>query len=356
MGNFLKPGYLRWDGTKYILDPSVEIVGPPGPQGVPGVQGALGPTGSAGVTGPAGATGQIGPTGPSGGGGGGNPALQGVVYVTNSTSPAQLSSTVQCASCDTFTGATTVYLPISPTPGLMVAVFDSDNDANTHNITVTTTAGNIPIEDPGNPGSYPSTVTLNVANISVLWIWDTSYGGEWQIVSVFPAISNAPSPDYSTLPGTTTNQYTGSGTVAEIIPSETQLNYGQSTRVDSFVGAIQTNNSSTFTTIASFDLAIDIAFKAVGDWSISIVGFDSGSSGTSIPVYRADLVFDTLYTGSVTVLFPSSPTPINVRSNGTVTGYNVQVIQSGTAILVQVQGTNTSHVHWSCIGQVQWVM
>lgn len=39
MGAFLIPGYLRWDGLKYVTDPNVEIIGPsgpPGPQGPPG--------------------------------------------------------------------------------------------------------------------------------------------------------------------------------------------------------------------------------------------------------------------------------------------------------------------------------
>lgn len=46
MAAILQPGYLRWDGTKYVLDQDVEIVGPAGiagptggsgPQGVPGI-------------------------------------------------------------------------------------------------------------------------------------------------------------------------------------------------------------------------------------------------------------------------------------------------------------------------------
>lgn len=46
MAAILQPGYLRWDGTKYVLDQDVEIVGPEGdagptggtgPQGVPGI-------------------------------------------------------------------------------------------------------------------------------------------------------------------------------------------------------------------------------------------------------------------------------------------------------------------------------
>jgi hypothetical protein len=47
MGSILQPGYLRWDGFKYVLDPTVEIVGPQGPPG-PATPGPPGPTGSAG--------------------------------------------------------------------------------------------------------------------------------------------------------------------------------------------------------------------------------------------------------------------------------------------------------------------
>lgn len=48
MGSILQPGYVRWDGFKYVLDPTVEIVGP------------LGPAGAAGAAGPAGASGPAG--------------------------------------------------------------------------------------------------------------------------------------------------------------------------------------------------------------------------------------------------------------------------------------------------------
>lgn len=34
--NILTPGYLRWDGSKFTTDPTVEIVGPPGPPGPSG--------------------------------------------------------------------------------------------------------------------------------------------------------------------------------------------------------------------------------------------------------------------------------------------------------------------------------
>jgi|SRR6185436_770622 len=36
MTNILKPGYLRWDGLKFVLDPDIEVTGAVGPQGAPG--------------------------------------------------------------------------------------------------------------------------------------------------------------------------------------------------------------------------------------------------------------------------------------------------------------------------------
>jgi hypothetical protein len=39
MGAFLIPGYLRWDGLKFVTDPNVEIIGPPGPPGPGGPPG-----------------------------------------------------------------------------------------------------------------------------------------------------------------------------------------------------------------------------------------------------------------------------------------------------------------------------
>jgi len=51
MANILQPGYVRWDGTKYVTDPDVEIVGPAGPQGLMGPKGERGEDGVSGVSG-----------------------------------------------------------------------------------------------------------------------------------------------------------------------------------------------------------------------------------------------------------------------------------------------------------------
>jgi hypothetical protein len=69
MSSILRPGYVRWDGEKYVLDPDVAIIGPPGPTGASGASGPSGPAGASGPsgpTGPTGPTGSIGPTGPTG--------------------------------------------------------------------------------------------------------------------------------------------------------------------------------------------------------------------------------------------------------------------------------------------------
>jgi hypothetical protein len=49
MSGILTPGYLRWDGTKYVLDSDVEIVGPAGTQGPAGPAGPAGPPGPFGT-------------------------------------------------------------------------------------------------------------------------------------------------------------------------------------------------------------------------------------------------------------------------------------------------------------------
>ena len=49
MSGILTPGYLRWDGTKYVLDHDIEIVGPAGTQGPAGPVGPAGPPGPNGT-------------------------------------------------------------------------------------------------------------------------------------------------------------------------------------------------------------------------------------------------------------------------------------------------------------------
>ena len=63
MSSILPPGYYRYNGITFVLDPSSVITGP---AGTPGEGGGTGPTGPTGATGPQGATGPRGATGPTG--------------------------------------------------------------------------------------------------------------------------------------------------------------------------------------------------------------------------------------------------------------------------------------------------
>lgn len=174
--------------------------------------------------------------------------------------------------------------------------------------------------------------------------------------------------DYHLLPGVSTNEYTATGTVAEVVPTETKLGFGQTTVVDGFVGGTSTNGAS-FVTIATIN--IPVAFTNGIDVSVSVLGIDSAATTTATSgIYRADLVFTAYYDSSIgggtVTLNPTSPSPTNARVSGTATGgtnpWSVQVAQgmagSGN-LLIQVAGGGgaggTTIVHWSCIGQVQKV-
>lgn len=53
MSGILLPGYLKWDGVKYIIDPTpAGPIGPTGPSGATGAAGATGATGAAGASAP----------------------------------------------------------------------------------------------------------------------------------------------------------------------------------------------------------------------------------------------------------------------------------------------------------------
>ena len=60
MARILTPGYMYWDGSKYVLHEGT--TGAPGPTGPTGASGPTGPTGASGATGATGATGGLGIT------------------------------------------------------------------------------------------------------------------------------------------------------------------------------------------------------------------------------------------------------------------------------------------------------
>jgi hypothetical protein len=161
-----------------------------------------------------------------------------------------------------------------------------------------------------------------------------------------PSWENSGAEDYPNLPGTSTNTYTGTGTIAEIVPTETKLAWNTAYEVDGFTGQFTTTSATPAT-------AVTIAIPSTGaiDGSISVLAYDTGAAGN---VYRADLTF----TAATGVYLPASGNPLNVRSAGTVTGWAATLVQSGSNVLVQLAGVSpegASHpVNWTVIGQIQF--
>lgn len=114
----LRPGYLRWDGTKYVLDTDVEIVGPQGAAGAPGTPG------TPGAAGPAGASGTD-------------------LLLTGNNSNVIVPDTQNyIVKFKGLTSPATLTLPASPGTGQRVIVSDSDGSCtSTNTITVIATGG-----------------------------------------------------------------------------------------------------------------------------------------------------------------------------------------------------------------------
>ena len=225
MAIVLMPGFLKWDGTKYILVPNVAVSGPAGGDlsgtypnptvskvtgiaisGTPSTGQVLTATSSSAAdwqTLPAivhvqqnGATLPFENTinfinaqvfdDP------GNSATKilntpGIVPVNNST-PGTLTNTLTVAECDTSTGTCSVTFPAldsSIFDGLILSVYDIANSASGNAVTVHPSAGT-QIEDPNSPGSFGSgPVSIAVSSFSATWI--LAFGlGKWKLLTRFP--------------------------------------------------------------------------------------------------------------------------------------------------------------------------
>jgi hypothetical protein len=143
--------------------------------------------------------------------------------------------------------------------------------------------------------------------------------------------------------GSGTNEFTGVGTSIDILATESVLGATTTNSVKGSVGGITTTDGTTWTDI--FD------FTPVGntgnDWLVSLIGLDVTSNPISGNFYRADLQFTTItVSGSPPVLYPGTPAPLNIQSNGGGT-YAIQVIISGSSVVIQVLGNASTTVDWS---------
>jgi hypothetical protein len=127
MANILIPGYLKWDGQKYIIDPL-----PVGPQGAPGAVGPAGPTG---------------PQGPAGSGGGGTLAGD-VTGASNDNEIQSIKGVLVPSGDEVFDGASVVAYQNAIWVQPQGLAFDSFlnqmwvTDSEASNITLFNTADN----------------------------------------------------------------------------------------------------------------------------------------------------------------------------------------------------------------------
>jgi hypothetical protein len=154
MASILTPGYLRWDGTKYVLDPGVEIVG---------------------ATGPAGPPGDPGPPGPAGPSGGGNRTL--TIISDNDYTVLPTDDIIEWNI--PLSGTRNAYLPLTPSIGEHYT-FKVNDLTNGNHLYVN---GNV--YDVDRPGSTsPATsAQLSTSHMSYTFVFN---GTKWIIVDVFP--------------------------------------------------------------------------------------------------------------------------------------------------------------------------
>lgn len=132
--------------------------------------------------------------------------------------------------------------------------------------------------------------------------------------------------------GTGTSPYTGSSGVLAIKACETQFYatpFGQA-HLDSFMIDETTGGTGSIQTIYSFPAMT----AGTMDAAVTYLCVDFSNP---LNVYRADLTFTALASGGALNTILQSGNPQNQRSNGTLSGVNMSVVQSGN--IIQIKGT-----------------
>lgn len=172
----LPPGYVKWDGIKYILDPTLQ--GPPGPQGPVGPPGppqinvqnngttlAGGPFTTINLSG--------GLTAVNSGSGVATvspPTLDPFTSINAAASPYTVGGTDLDIGVVTSSGAVTINLPLSPATGRRLVIMDASGLAGTNNITIQGNGHNI---------NAASSLVLNTNYAGKMLIYN---GAFWNII------------------------------------------------------------------------------------------------------------------------------------------------------------------------------
>ena len=110
------------------------------------------------------------------------------IRAVNNSSPGTLTNTLTVGECDTSTGTCSVTFPALDSSifnGLILSVYDIANNASSNAVTVTPSGGT-QIEDPNNPGTFSgSPVSIAVSSFSVTWILASGLG-KWKLMARFP--------------------------------------------------------------------------------------------------------------------------------------------------------------------------
>jgi hypothetical protein len=202
------------------------------------------------------------------------------------------------------------------------------------NPTASPSGGFILYSDGGNPYVYTSSgenyQLVNPDFAIITWAVDLNGSTDgYQIVTQ--------------ITGDGTNEFTSDGYQIKILSTESILGAETSNAVKGAVGGITTTDGVTWTTIFSFTPTGNTG----NDWLISLIGLDVTNSPIDGYFYRADLQFTTITaTGTPPVLYPATPAPLNVQSNGSGT-CSVQVIISSNTVEIQVLGKASTTIDWS---------
>jgi hypothetical protein len=152
-----------------------------------------------------------------------------------------------------------------------------------------------------------------------------------------------------------TNQFiatnTSTGTVAQMLVSETVLNATGPNPVYGFVNYGQSTGINT-NIIAQFTPPTGV----LQDWVVTVAGVDTVQKSN---YYRADLPFTVMLgnsTASGMSMNPTGPLSINVRYGSSGIGYAALATSTATAVNILVSGgysgIGTGTVSWTAIGQV----
>lgn len=207
------------------------------------------------------------------------------------------------------------------------------------------------------PTAAPATGAVLYAATGALWVYQSN-GSNFQISPTGVQGVTGPQGATGTVPWAAasglTNQFIGTntstGTIAQILVSETVINPTGLNPVYGFVNYSQSTGTNT-NIIAQFTPPTGV----LQDWVVTVAGVDTVQKAN---YYRADLPFTVMLgnsTASGMSMNPTGPLSINVRYGASGIGWVAGATTTATAVNILVTGV-TGTVSWTAVGQVSSVI